>query len=135
MSLIHKKIQDPSQHQIKLQTDTRVLWGFIATQHHAKELSSSLRDRREGLESRNNKMSQKLPKGGAGGGKAPAKGKKGAGGSAGKKVEDDREESLQAVVGLTSLGKSVTMLIAMVYRFWRIHSRRDSVHSHWKYQE
>lgn len=41
-------------------------------------------------------MSQKSARGGAGGGKAPAKGKKAQGG--GKKAEDDREETLQAVV-------------------------------------
>jgi hypothetical protein len=39
------------------------------------------------------------PAKGAGGGKAVAKGKKAAGGGGGKvKVEDDREETLQAVV-------------------------------------
>jgi len=41
-------------------------------------------------------MSQKQGKNAPGGGKAALKGKKGAAG--GKKVEDDREETLQAVV-------------------------------------
>ena len=43
-------------------------------------------------------MSQKPTKGGAAGGKPAAKGKKSAGPASGKKAEDDREETLQAVV-------------------------------------
>lgn len=46
-------------------------------------------------------MSQKNTKNAAGGGKAAPKGKKGAAG--GKKTEDEREETLQAVVWTPSL--------------------------------
>jgi hypothetical protein len=76
-------------------------------------------------------MSQKAARGGAGRGKAPPKGKKPQAGR--KKVEDEREETLQAVVCATRFCRHGEVL--MLGRYWQIRSRRDSVLLHWRFQE
>jgi hypothetical protein len=74
-------------------------------------------------------MSQKNTKNTPSGGKGAQKGKKSAAG--GKKVEDEREETLQAVVWnciLDMIRQSRKLLIFL--RYLRIHSRHDLILSH-----
>jgi hypothetical protein len=78
---------------------------------------------------------QKLSKS-PGGGKAPPKGKKAV--ASGKKVEDEREEALQAVVWIPVLQRNSERgygKVLIVYRFLRTHSKQDSILLHWRHQE
>jgi hypothetical protein len=72
-------------------------------------------------------MSQKNTKNAPGGGKGAPKGKKGAAG--GKKAEDEREETLQAVVWTPSLNM-IPRNAQSLHRYSPTLLRLDSTHSH-----